>query len=347
PLRAPRDMSVVARSAIAGTIVGLTMLGLWYGSDHRKAAQKTATTVAGSATPERMGPAADAIAARPAAKPPQSHPKLADSHPAAAAAPAAIDYGKRFRAATDYRSFVLSALAAARSGDRDAQYYVHAALAYCDETYKFYFHPRGKLLSVDEAIEVRSDLPGPSMTEAIKRAYTRCNGINEAKNPGWGTSGEWLAKATDAGQPLAQMETAQKIFLRPLTRAGVVSDSENPAIAQGTYTEARSLARAGVESKDPQAIFDMGDLQGFLKNGEPNEQLTKDAITWRYVACLRGLDCGVDAEWHLQFCLWDSNCLPQETGADYLRRIAPMMNVIDLEERARGLNAKIDAGAWD
>src|SRR6185312_1424939 len=334
----------VARNATIGLIVGLTVLGLWYRHDQRKASRKTVATIAGSAT---NAAASIVSAATASAKAKESHPNLAQSPPAGPAVPAATDYGKAFRASTDYRSFVLNALPAAQSGDRDAQYYVHAALAYCDETYKFYFHPRGKLLSVDEAIEVRSDLPGPSMTEAIKRAYTRCNGINEAKNPGWGTSAEWLAKATDAAQPLAQMETAQKIFLRPLTRAGVVPDSEDPAIAQGTYTEARSLARAGLESKDPQAIFDMSDLLGFLKNGEPNEQLTKDAITWRYVACLRGLDCGVDAEWHLQFCLWDSNCLPQETGADYLRRIAPMMNVIDLEERARGLNAKIDAGAWD
>lgn len=334
----------VARNATVGLIVGLTVLGLWYGHDEREASQKTAAPIAGAAThaASLIGSAATA-----SATPTKPHPNLAQSHPAQPAVPAATDYGKAFRASTDYRRFVLDALAAAQSGDRDAQYYVHAALAYCDETYKFYFHPRGKLLSVDEAIEVRNDLPGPSMTEAIKRAYTRCNGINEAKNPGWGTSGEWLAKATDAGQPLAQMETAQKIFLRPLTRAGVVSDSEDPAIAQGTYTEARLLARAGLESKDPQAIFDMGDLLGFLKNGEPNEQLTKEAITWRYVACLRGLDCGVDAEWHLQFCLWDSNCLPQETGVDYLRRIAPMMNVTDLDERARALNAKIDAGAWD
>lgn len=334
----------VARNATIGLIVGLTVSGLWCRHDQRKASQKTVATIAGSAT---NAAASIARAATAAAKVTKSHPNLAQSHPAGPAVPAATDYGKAFRASTDYRSFVLNALAAAQSGDRDAQYYVHAALAYCDETYKFYFHPRGKLLSVDEAIAVRSDLPGPSMTEAIKRAYARCNGINEAKNPSWGTSGEWLAKATDAGQPLAQMETAQKMFLRPLTRAGVVSDSEDPAIAHGTYTDARSLVRAAIESKDPQVIFDMGDLQGFLNHGEPNERLTKDAITWRYVACLRGLDCGVDAEWHLQFCLWDSNCLPQETGADYLRRIAPMMNVIDLDQRARGLNAKIDAGAWD
>ncbi|HEY0341848.1 MAG TPA: hypothetical protein VGC34_13655, partial [Steroidobacteraceae bacterium] len=123
--------------------------------------------------------------------------------------------------------------------------------------------------------------------------------------------------------------------------------SEDPIIAQGTYTDARSLVRAAIESKDPEAIFEMGDLQGFLRQGVPQEKSTKDAVTWRYVACLRGLDCGVDSEWHRQFCLWDSNCLPGESGVDYLRRTAPMLNVPDLEQRAFDLNAKIDAGAWD
>jgi hypothetical protein len=219
---------------------------------------------------------------------------IAETHSAASDASSAINYAKAFREATDYRSFILSALAAARSGDRDAQYYLHAALAYCDETSKFFFRPRGKVLSLDEAIAVRNELPGPSMTDAVKRSYSRCHAVNETKDPGWATAGEWLSKATDAGQPVAQMETAQKIFLRPLRRGGGTSQLEDPSIAHGTYSDARSLVRAAIESKDPEVIFEMGDMQGFLQQGMPEEQSTKDAVTWRYVACLRGLDCGVE-----------------------------------------------------
>jgi hypothetical protein len=329
----------VARTAITVLIVGLTGLGLWYGL--HKTRQETAPTLAGSAAASRTRSNASAGAQAPPAA------VRAASAKARPAASAAIDFGKAFRASTNYRSFVQGALPAAQAGDRDAQYYLHAALAYCDETYKFYFRRPNKVLSVDEAIEDRSDFSGPSMTEAIKRAYDRCHEINDTKNPSWGTIAEWLAKATEAGQPLAQMETAQKIFLRPLVHGGIASESQTPAIAQGSYTDARSLVRAAIETKDPQVIFDLGDLQGFLKKGEPHDQLAKDAVTWRYVACLRGLDCGVDAEWHLQFCLWDSNCLPGESGVDYLRRIAPMLNVLDLDQRAYDLNAKIDADAWD
>jgi hypothetical protein len=185
------------------------------------------------------------------------------------------------------------------------------------------------------------------MTEAIRRAYLRCHEVNDTKNPPWGTSSEWLSKATDAGQPLAQMETAQKIFLRPTRGAMLPWEPQTPGILQGTYSDARSLVRAAVETRDPEALFDVSGLLGFLNKSEPNEQLTQDAITWQYVACLRGLDCGVNAEWHLQFCLSNPDCLPDESGVDYLRRIAPMKHIIDLEERARELNAKIDSGQWD
>jgi hypothetical protein len=337
----------VARTAITVLLVGLTGFGLWYGLSQRTTSQGTASAVAGSGATSAGMRAGPASAAQRAPHGTNSQ-GLAQSPAAVAGGPSAVDYRKAFRGSTNYQSFILSVLPAARSGDRDAQYYLHAALTYCDETYKFYFRPRGRLLSVDEAIEVRSDFSGPSMTEAIKRAYLRCHEINEAKNPIWGTAVEWLSKATDAGQPLAQMETARLIFLRPLAQGGIVaSESQTQAIQQGTYSDARSLLRTAVETKDPEAIFNMADQLGFLKTSEPNEQLTQDAITWRYVACLRGLDCGVNAEWYLQFCLSDPNCLPDETGVDYLRRIAPVLHVIDLEERARDLNAKIDAGEWD
>lgn len=333
----------VARSAIAVLALGLTALGFWYGLGQRPAPQKTGTAITGSITPGRI--AATSTSTAPATK---SRAEIAKSDATTPAVPAAVDYGNAFRGATDYRTFMLDILPAARSGDRDAQYYLYAALNYCDETYRFYFRPRGKLLSLDEAIKVRSYYPGPSMTEAIKRAYLRCHEVNETKNPTWGTASEWLSKATDAGQPLAQMETAGLIFLRPQVQGGIVaSESQTPAIQQGTYSDARSLVRAAVETKDPEALFDVAGLLGFLNPKEPNEQLIQDAITWQYAACLRGLDCGANAEWHLQFCLNGSSCLPDETGADYLRRMAPIKHINDLEERARDLNAKMDAGEWD
>ena len=327
----------VPRAVLTVFIVAVTGLGLWYGLVQRK-------TPAG-----RMVAASTAVKAAP------TSPRATLSHVGTAKSqvvtrrvgPPTIDYAKAFRESSNYRSFILSALPAAQSGDRDAQYYLHAALAYCDETYRFFFLRRGKVLSLDEAIAVRNALPGASMTEAIKRSYSRCHEVNETKDPGWGTAEEWLSKANEAGQPVAQMETAQKIFLRPLLGGGDASKSEDPAIAQGTYSAARSLVRAAIESKDPQVIFDVGALQGFLEKGESKEQLTYGAITWYYVACLRGLDCGVDAEWHRQLCLGNSNCLPGESGVDYLKRLAPTMNVSDLEIRAYDLNAKIDAGAWD
>src|SRR6185437_13240508 len=59
---------------------------------------------------------------------------LADRHAHSGAAPPAPDFAEAFREASNYRSFIVSALAAAQRGDRDAEYFLSAALAYCDET---------------------------------------------------------------------------------------------------------------------------------------------------------------------------------------------------------------------
>lgn len=323
------------RTALRAFIVGLTGFSVWYG--YRLVPSRNHTGTAARVQPNVRV----AAIATPAAK---AEAEIAVSNTVThLVPPSAIDYSKAFREATDYKQFILGIIPAARSGDRDAQYYVHAALAYCDDEYRFYFRPGGKTLNLEEAIEMRNALPGPSATEAIKRAYNRCHEVNDTRDPAWGTADEWLYEATEGGQPLAQMETAEKIFLKPSIRA---PQSADPTIARGSYGDARALVRDALETKDPGAIFDMSEVVGFLKKEESNAQLAKEAVTWQYVACLRGLDCGVDAEWYRQFCLSDPNCLKRESGVDYLRRTAPLLGVLDLDESARELNAKIDAGAW-
>jgi hypothetical protein len=182
----------VARSTCAGLIVGLAVLGLWYGLEQGKVSQRTVTEASGANVPPAFGGALAARAEKLAASAPRSHPKLGQSR---AGSPTAFDFGKAFRASAEYGSFVVAVLPAAEAGDRDAQYYLYAALAYCDETYNFYFRRPGKVLSVDEAIEERNDHAGPSMTEAIKRAYARCHAITATKNPSLGNSGRMACQS--------------------------------------------------------------------------------------------------------------------------------------------------------
>jgi hypothetical protein len=48
-------------------------------------------------------------------------------------------YALAFRQSHNYLEFVRSTIGAARSGDRDAQYYLGKAIAFCDETYRSHF----------------------------------------------------------------------------------------------------------------------------------------------------------------------------------------------------------------
>jgi hypothetical protein len=315
--------------------VGLAGLGLWYGLAHRKAPAETVTTVP------------TAISATPASpRATQSHEGTAETH---GVAPSAIDYAKAFRASTNYRDFILQTLPAAQKGDRDAEYYLFAAIDYCDETNRFFFRRRDKTLSLDEAIAERARLPGNSMTERIRVAYSRCHDVNAAHAPPWGTADQWLSKATEHGQPMAQLRTAGNTFLG-IVKTGTVGAPKPGALVEArTISDARSLARAGLESANANSeiIFEVGSLLMLLKPETSQADISNEMLTWQYVACQRGLDCGANAQWLLQYCLGGAPCLPGESGVDYLRRSAQEAHVVNFEEKAYALNAKIDAQAWD
>jgi hypothetical protein len=327
----------VSRNAFAALwLLALIGFGLWYGVGQHKASP-------GKVVPDPAAFGADQASPRATA----SHAGTAKSIVVAPAASTVSDYAKVFREATNYRNFILSALPAAQNGDRDAQYYLSAALAYCAETNRFFFQRRERTLSVDGAIAERAAFPGNDMTGAIRRAYGRCHEVNAAHDPAWGTSDQWLAKASDAGQPVAQVRTATDIFLRIVTTGAAEVPKSGSSEETRNLSDARSLVRAAVESKNPEVIFETGDLLGLLNPELSQTESYHEALTWRYVACLRGLDCSASAEWLLQLCLSDATCLQDESGIDYLRRSAQTSHMVDLEEKANSLNDKIDAQAWD
>jgi TPR repeat protein len=257
------------------------------------------------------------------------------------------DYAKTFREASDYHDFILGALAAAQKGDPDAAYYLSSAIAYCDETNRFFFRRGDKTLGVDQAIADRARFPGISMTEAIRRADRRCHDVNGAVNPGWGKADEWLARAAEAGQPAALVKSAGAALLA-ISMSGAAE-----ARAPGSHgppmnvSQARAQMLIGLESKDPEAVYLVAEMIGALKPDWPASELDVRSLTWRYAACIRGADCSSDAEWYFQTCLFDPGCFHGESGLDYLRRAAVSMNVYDIEQRANELGAKIDAQAWD
>jgi hypothetical protein len=321
-------------------LVALVGAGLWFGMARHKGLGNVAPKVANTVTAA-----------------PASSGKALPSAPSAAmsrekSAPLAVrpgnDYAKQLRESKNYRTFIDRALEAARNGDRDAEYYLSAAMAYCDETNRFFFKRGNRTLSVDEAITDRERFPGPSMTSAIRRADDRCHDVNDVKDPIWGTADSWLAKAAAAGQPVAEIRTAEKALLAIATRGSTTIEEPNAPGETFTVSDARSLVRTAVESNNPEVIFEMGSLLGLVKPRQQAQTNTlQETLTWEYAACLQGMDCSADADWYTGMCLSDPNCRPDESGIDYLQRNARQVNMLDLEERAKALNTTLNAKAWD
>jgi hypothetical protein len=239
---------------------------------------------------------------------------------------------QRFRESTDYASFIESILSDARAGDRDAQYYVHAALSFCDSEFRLFRKRAGSgWLTRDEGLvraARRRDLP-IGYVEAVDE---KCRTLMEGSRSDLGDSKRWLEDAANKGQPIAMATLATAQLL-----AAPSGDKKASARAS-----AREQLASALESKDPEVMWAIGELQ-YALNPE-SEDSNKTQWAWALAACERGYECGPDALW-LQFaCRWDQ-CPPGETVVDYIKRIL-QTDFPAVEELAREINANIDAEAW-
>jgi hypothetical protein len=77
----------------------------------------------------------------------------------------------------------------------------------------------------------------------------------------------WVAQATAAGQPLAQADTALKLFtqqaLQATRLAGAAPNPGAPPTIDSQQSP-RQLLRMAVESRDPEVLFTIGEAQGYL-----------------------------------------------------------------------------------
>ena len=254
------------------------------------------------------------------------------------------DYSAMFREAGNYRQFITLALPAAKAGDVEAQYYVYSAMKYCEETYRFYFKRRERVLSVDEAIAVQTNRGSFQYIDALKAAHARCHEINGRLDLSWGSADEWLARAARAGQPEAVLATATRIFLE--SEMVLESPLRKPNGEAYTLDDARAMVRSAARSGHPTVLFELGELGLLMRPDQADADGVQENFAWRYVACLRGLDCSAQAEWHRGYCLADPDCKADEPGMDYLRRMALQRGITDLELRASVMVEKIEAGDW-
>ncbi len=145
------------------------------------------------------------------------------------------------------------------------------------------------------------------------------------------------------------------LFVKQLTERAAAADGRASAQEpKGPRQDPNALLRTAVQSKDPEVLFKIGELQGVLADSrdqppesDPTGSSThfEDTLAWWLVACERGLDCSENSSWHKSACT--NQCPPRENGVEYIRRVAHESNFYDLELRAKDIREKLDANAWD
>jgi hypothetical protein len=252
-------------------------------------------------------------------------------------------YKEAFAEARNYWEYAHQILPAAKAGNANAQFYLARLMERCSEDNKMYFQHKGATLNVDEALQyaVKRGLP----VERVQTTYERCHEFQNQDLAELGSATDWLAKATESGQPLAQTTTATKIFMHDtqvnFAEAGGVLD---PGPSIGAGMDPRDLLRAAVESKDPEVLFDIGSLQGTLTQTTPTDEKTM-RYAWWLVACQRGFDCSTKAEWVINSCNNAPMCASANSPSDLVRTFSGD-NWPDVQQRALEINAKLDAGQW-
>lgn len=256
-----------------------------------------------------------------------------------------IDYKRRFAETHNYWEYAHSLLPAAKAGNPDAQFYLSRTLERCEEDNRMYFQRSGQKIGLDEGLQyaVKRHLS----IEVAQSVYNKCHEFQDNDSPELGNAVDWLAKATAAGQPLAQTTTASKLLnqevQRNSARAGGVPNP-NASSAIESDSDPRALLRSAVESKDPEVLFVIGEAQGELHPASTDLNATRFA--WWLVACQRGFDCSENADWVKNSCGEDAVCRSASTSSDRLSRLAGDLWP-DVQQRAQEINADLDADQWD
>ena len=98
-----------------------------------------------------------------------------------------------------------------------------------------------------------------------------------------------------------------------------------------------------LKSGNPEAMWGIGSLQPLLSEDDDEDTLREWA--WILVACQRGYDCE-KSRWMEYGCRFDQQCVQDRDAIDFIRRMTDL-GFPEVESRAKAINAKIDAEAWD
>jgi hypothetical protein len=254
---------------------------------------------------------------------------------------ALVTYKKVFAESHDYWIFAQHVLPAAQAGDADAQFFLSKALQFCTQVNDNYFQLNGKPLTLDEGLQYAASLK--LSMELVQSMYDRCKAFREHDATALGTASDWLEKATEAGQPAAQATTAaemlQQQLMRNFSRAGAAPTADSTAPLIGNGADPTELIRAAVQSRDPEALLNIGWAQALLN---PGKEANTEYLAWTLVACERGLDCSANSDWVRTHCSYCDASSPVNLVRSKAGNAWP-----SVQQRAQELGAKLDAGQWN
>jgi hypothetical protein len=251
---------------------------------------------------------------------------------------------QRLITAKDYLQLALSILPQAKAGDAEAEYVLFKAFRDCQGGTPGLYG--GEFDTVDKAREY-AQIRGHSIEEA-ETLFQRCHGLYTPAASVLGNRWEWLQKATDAGYPAAQADTAFERLLQDSMKASVAPGVTPQGVVAlppiGGDADPRALLAEALPSGDPIVLADIGQLQHMLHPEESRQVAQMNRVAWLYVACERGNDCsGLGPTSPINCAATDTHCM----GVPALLLQMAHDNWAPVQDRVNELNAALDAKQWD
>jgi hypothetical protein len=252
-------------------------------------------------------------------------------------------YKTLYGSTRDFWEFAATLLPAAAAGDADAQFYLSRVLEKCDRDNKIFFKRRAQVLSLDEGLQWASKRHlSIAQAQAI---YDLCHKFLTNDSAHFGSTSDWLAKATQAGQPLGRATTALKaleqgLLLSSSRASGVQIVDPDPALEKA---DPIGLLREAVKSEDPEVLFMIGEAQSLLYPARSNELVER--LAWWLVACERGLDCTANGNWIKETCAEYPQCQSAVGSTDRIQGLA-QDSWPEVQRRAQEISAQLGAGQW-
>lgn len=331
-------MNQIPKAIGATAVAAVVFVGSW-ALLTRKATDTTAPHTASRLLPN--------VPPQPAPQPaPQTGPHaLASTAQAPTHATATKDNGDLLKTSKDYWGLALQTLPRARAGDPKAQYLMWQIHVDCHSGLAMLID-RGRIIPLDEALSYAREYNIP--VEEATLEYNRCIKFYTQDPSVFGKPTDWLERATKAGVPMAEAETAQLLVAQEMLKRFSKPGSppiENPLAGPiSSDDDAKTLLRKATAQGDPNALFILGTLQAELNPGESATAATLDFAALKYLACTAGADCSHMGE------RIPVNCNPSGNGCVYVpEEIMKSFNndITPIIRRAEEINTALKSQQWD